>query len=160
MIELKTTGTFGRSLVTKREKDSNEQERVICHAKMTELFIAREQIDELCRQPLGWHQALFDEAGAPVARLELGLPGREWEVTGTIKGTGEHPATLNLMQAELTGVVIGLTTLGAVVSGSLAWTARGDEVEDVTDLLGQIASIDWRVTDGEQKDLFHGSKAA
>lgn len=152
MIELNTSGTLGKGFSAKREKD-DDHERVVCHLKFTDAFISREQIDEFCRQPLGWHQALFDEGGAPVAKLELGLIARKWTVTGTVRGTGERPPTLNLLEATLTDATIFLTPLGGALNGSLSWTARGDEVDDLTGILGTITALEWRVNDGGQADL-------
>jgi hypothetical protein len=41
-----------------------------------------------------------------------------------------------------------------MVEGTLTWSARGDEVEDVSDLLGKTCSASLEVTDGEQPDMF------
>jgi hypothetical protein len=152
MIEIKSTAELGKSLAVKREKQE-DSEVVACHLKFADLFVSREELDELCRQPIGWHAALYDDQGAPVARLVLGLPKGEWSVTGTLTQGEKRPGKLNLLEATLDGVSLELIPLGALLAGSLAWKARGDEVEDVTELLGKLVAVQWRLTDGGQQDL-------
>lgn len=157
MINIDSVAQLARGLSAKKEKQDGKGEVVVCTIKLVDAFITREQLDAFCEQPLGWHQFLFDDQGAPRLRLGLQLIGADWSVTGTIKGNADvTPPTLNLLQAKLSGVVITLTQLGAVLAGDLSWTARGDEVEDLTDLLGALVKITWRVTNGEQGDLLRG----
>lgn len=152
MIEINSTAELGKALAVKREKQE-DSEVVACHLKFSDLFVTREEIDELCQQPLGWHAALYDDQGAPVARMVLGLPKGEWSVIGTLTQGEKRPGKLNLLEATLDGVSLELIPLGALLAGSLAWKARGDEVEDVTELLGKLVAVKWRVTDGGQDDL-------
>lgn len=153
MIEISSTCALGKGLSVKREKAGDDGERVIAHLKFAEMFVGRDVIDDLCRRPIGWAQStLFDDQGAPLALLELGLPANEWSVQGAIAGPGGEPR-LALVGATLTGVVIALTQLGGLVSGSLSWEARGDEVEDVTDLLGKEVKIEIDLNNGGQQDL-------
>lgn len=155
MIEISSTCTLGKSLSVKREKvgNSDDGERVIAHLKFAELFVQRDVIDDLCKRPIDWAaMSLFDDQGAPLALIELGLPASEWTAQGALAGPGGKPS-LALVGAKLTGVVIALTPLGALVSGALSWEARGDEVEDVTDLLGKEVKIEIDLSDGGQQDL-------
>lgn len=152
MIELNSSALLGKSLSVKREK-IDDSEVVACHLKFADLFVTREEIDELCRQPIGWHAALFDEQGAPVSRLAIGLPKAEWTTTGTVNQGPQRPGELTLLEATLSAVTLDLMPLGALMAGSLAWKARGDEVEDVTELLGKLVAVRLRLTDGGQQDL-------
>lgn len=155
MIELKTTGEIGRAFHVKKEKaDDDGAERITCTLAFAEAFVPRSVFDQFCKQPDGWHAAFYDDQGAPVGRFALALDGAKWSVTGTIRGTGKAPPTLNLLEADLTSVKVTPTRLGAVIEGRLAWQAKGDEVDDVRDLLGALVALDWRVTDGDQTDLF------
>jgi hypothetical protein len=153
MIEIRSTAELGKSLSVKREKDGDDV-IVACHLKFADLFCDREQFDEICRQPIGWHGAFFDELGAPVNVFDIGLPLSSWSVTGRIKGGESRPEELRLLQATLSDVTCRLAKLGALLSGSLSWKARGDEVEDLTELLGRLVSVDWKITDGGQQDAF------
>jgi hypothetical protein len=153
MIEIKTFAKLAKSLAVKREKDADDDTAVACHLKFSEMFVEREVFDELCRQPIGWHQAFYDELGAPVGALEVSLPGRAWSVTGKITAGPQRAEQLSLLEAQLTGVSLELTKLGVLVSGAVSWKARGDEVEDLTELLGGLVSVEWRLTDGGQQDM-------
>lgn len=153
MIEIKSVAQLAKSLSVKREKDAADDTVVVCHLKFADLFVEREVVDELCKQPLGWHQAFYDDLGAPVGALELSLHGRAWSVTGVIKAGPNRPAQLSLLEASLSKVALELAKLGALVSGAVSWTARGDEVEDLTELLGGLVAVEWRLTDGRQADL-------
>lgn len=152
MIQIRSTAELGKSLSVKREKDGDDV-IVACHLKFADLFCDREQFDEICRQPIGWHGAFFDELGAPVNVFDIGLPLSSWSVTGRIKGGDSRPEELRLLQATLSGVTCTLTKLGALLSGSLSWKARGDEAEDLTELLGRLVAVDWQIADGGQQDL-------
>jgi hypothetical protein len=161
MIEIKSVAQLAKSLSVKREKDAADDTVVVCHLKFADLFVEREVVDELCKQPIGWHQAFYDDLGAPVGALELSLPGRAWSVTGKIKAGPNRPAQLSLLDASLSKVALELTKLGALVSGAVSWTARGDEVEDLTELLGGLVAVEWRLTDGGQQDMLRdGVQAA
>lgn len=160
MIEIKTFAQLAKSLSVKREKDADDDSIVACHLKFQDLFVDRDVFDELCRQPIGWHEPFFDEQGAPVAALEISLPGRAWSVTGSINAGPNRPERLNLLEATLSKVTLTLTKLGVLVGGAISWKARGDEVEDLADFLGTLAAVEWRITDGDQRDLLGGVRAA
>lgn len=153
MIEISSFAKLAKSLSVKRQKDADDDTIVACHLKFADLFVDRDTFDELCQQPLGWHQAFYDEQGAPVGTLEVGLPGRAWSVTGTISAGPNRHEQLKLLQASLSKVSLELTKLGVLVGGSISWKARGDEVEDLTGLLGGLVAVEWRLSDGGQQDL-------
>lgn len=153
MIEINSFAKLAKSLSVKREKDADDDTVVACHLKFSELFVERDVFDELCRQPIGWHQAFYDELGAPVADLAVALPGRAWSVTGKITAGPNRHEQLKLLQASLSKVSLELTKLGVLVGGSISWKARGDEVEDLTGLLGGLVAVEWRLSDGGQQDL-------
>lgn len=159
MIEIKTFAKLAKSLAVKREKDADDDTAVACHLKFSEMFVEREVFDELCRQPIGWHEHFYDEQGAPVGALEISLPGRAWSVTGSINAGPQRAEQLRLLEAQLTGVSLDLTKLGVLVSGAVSWKARGDEVEDLTELLGGLVSVEWRLTDGGQQDMLAANHA-
>lgn len=160
MIQIKTFAQLAKSLSVKREKDADDDTVVACHLKFSEMFVERDVFDELCRQPIGWHQAFYDDLGAPVGPLEVSLPGRAWSVTGKITAGPQRAEQLSLLEAQLTGVSLELTKLGVLVSGAVSWTARGDEVEDLTELLGGLVSVEWRLSDGGQQDMLGGVRRA
>lgn len=155
-IHLSTVCRLAKTFSVKREKVDDDTEVVIAHLKIGETFIDREQVDELLRQPIGWSaEALFDELGAPRARLTLTLGGLcQLTYTGVING-GKKPTDplLKLKEAAIDGVSIELTKLGALLSCQLSWEAAGDEVDDIADMLGLICNVDGVIEDGGQKDL-------
>lgn len=160
MINLDTVLELGKTFSAKSEKDDDKHEIVRAHVKFTALAVDRDTCDELIGTvPLGWTSSvLFDGMGAPIARLTLSLDDRQLKVTGSIRGANDE-GSLPLMQAALTDIEITLVKLGAWVSGSLAWQAKGDEVEDVTDLLGKTCKAIWRITSEEQQDMLRSAVA-
>lgn len=126
-IEINATCEVAKSFSVKREKRDDDTEAVIAHLKIADVMLDREQIDEVVGLPIGWSQsALFDEQGAP---------------------------SLTLRDAEVSGITLDLTTLGALLSCGLAWEADGDVVDDIADLLGKLCAIEVVIEDGGQADL-------
>lgn len=160
MIKLDTVLELGKSLTVKSTKDSAKQRVIIASVKFAALCVDRDTIDELMRKPVGWcRSVLFDDQGAPIGHYSVGILGRAWRVSGSIAG-GHREGTLPLLQAELTDLTLSLIALGAVAEGTLTWAARGDEAEDVNDLLGNTCKVVWEITDGEQGDLFQPNSHA
>lgn len=159
MIKLDTILELGKSLTAKSQKGEGGVEVVNAIVKFSALPIDRESIDEVLGMPIGWSQILYDEQGAPLRQFYIGVAGRELRVSGAIKGPKGEP-TLALLQAELTDVELTLTNLGALLDGTLTWAARGDEVEDVSELLGKTCTAKWEITDGSQVDMFRPSAAS
>lgn len=160
MINIDTVLKLGKSMTTKATKDDAGVPTTVCITKFAELQIDRDSIDELIGMPVGWCSThLFDEQGAPVRRFGVSVYGRSMRVSGGISGPKGHP-TLPLLQAELTDAHLTLMPLGAIVEGTLTWSARGDEIEDITGLQGAVCAAKWEVTDGEQADLFSPTSTA
>jgi len=154
MIQLETVCTIAKTFTAKAEKDESGAPTTTAKIKFADLKIDRDQIDELLGEPVGWcHTALFDEQGAPRRRYGITVFGRTLRVSGTIAGM-KPQGTLSLLQAELSDVHLALVPLGAIVEGTLTWCARGDEVEDCSDLLGKACVARWEITDAEAADLF------
>lgn len=155
-IHLNSTCRLAKAFSVKREKQEDDTERVIAHLKIGETFIDRDQVDELLRQPIGWSsEALFDEFGAPRARLTLSLGGAHpLTFVGVIRGedVAKGPK-LVLKEAAIDGVALELTKLGAMLSCQLSWQAAGDEIDDISDMLGLTCAIVGTIEDGGQKDL-------
>lgn len=154
-IRISATCEVAKSFSVKREKRDDDTEAVIAHLKIADVMLDREQIDEVIGLPIGWAQsALFDEQGAPYRRLTLGVPRTDLTLTGTIAG-GDKPDSprLTLKDAEVSGITLDLTTLGALLSCGLAWVAAGDEVDDIADMLGKLCGFHVVLTDGGQGDL-------
>jgi hypothetical protein len=150
-IALTTIITLGKSLAIKREKDE-DVEITRAHLKFTDLFVSREQVNALCGMRASWCEtSFFDELGAPFGGWSLALTGSEWTLAGAIEGPGED--SLRLPDATLSGVELTFTKLGAVASGEIRWTVRGDEAGDAEGLLGRECRADWRLTDGGQRDM-------
>ena len=155
MFKIETVLTLGKSMTTKITKDDGGSRVAICVAKFADLEVKdRDILDELIGMPLGWCQSrLYDELGAPLRRFGLQVFGRQHRVSGTIAGPKEGQV-LSLLQAELTDCDLRLIPLGAMVSGTLTWSARGDEVEDVAEILGMLCVARWEVHEGGQDDMF------
>lgn len=158
MLRLNTILELAKTFSAKSEKDDDKAEIVRAHIKFSAMSVDRDSVDELIGSvPVGWTtHVLFDDMGVPIAPLTLSLDGIALRVTGTIAGANDQ-AKLPLMQADLTDITITLVKLGALVSGSLAWNAKGDEVEDVTDLLGKTCKITADVFGDSQGDLLRDS---
>ena len=97
--------------------------------------------------------SFYDESGAPLRRFFLGVRDREWRVSGGLNGPKPGEA-LVLLQADLEKVEITLIPNGALLDGTLTWAARGDEVEDVSSILGTEVRAVWEITEGGQADMF------
>ena len=155
VIHISATCEVAKSFSVKREKRDDDTEAVIAHLKVADVMLDREQIDEVVGLPIGWSQsALFDDQGAPYQPLTLGVPRKDLTLTGVIKGSGKPAApSLTLRDAEVSGITLDLTTLGALLSCGLAWEADGDVVDDIADLLGKLCAIEVVIEDGGQGDL-------
>jgi hypothetical protein len=126
--------------------------------KYTAMPVQREHMDELLGMPFGWASlALFDDQGAPYRGLNISTTRDTLRVTGKISGPKGEPR-LVLTGASLSDVESSLISLGAVTGGTLTWVARGDEVEDVCQLLGKTCRAEFQITDGDQDDLFQDRK--
>jgi hypothetical protein len=155
MIHLKTTCEVAKAFQVKREKQADDSEVVIAHLKIAEVMISRDELDEICAQPIGWSAgALFDDFGAPRAHVTLTLHRAEWSASGVISG-GEKSSDpkLRLKDAEIGSLTLDLTKLGALLACQLSWIAAGDEVDDIADMLGKLCAVDLVVTDGGQGDM-------
>jgi hypothetical protein len=155
MLKFDTVCTLGKSLRITRTKDAaTDEEIVTCSLSFSGLTVIRSAIDWLLSVPEGWADgALYDELGAPIGKLTIaGVRKSPVSVTGTIRGA-KADAVLKLMQADLASFELQITPLGALVSGELKWQAAGDEVEDVTELLGRICGVSLELRDAGQADL-------
>lgn len=158
-IHIKSTAKVAKTFRVAREKLGDDNERVIAHLRVSDIMIDRDQLDELCGQPIGWSRdALFDEFGAPRARLTLSLAGRDLMLTGGIDGGRKSTdPKLRLKAAGLDGITLELIKHGALFAAQLSWTAAGDEVDDVAGLLGRACNLDVAIEDGGQRDLLAGA---
>lgn len=164
MIKLDTICEVAKTFTAKATKDESSAPTTVAQIKFSGLLVDRDHLDELLGETIGWcRTALYDEQGAPRKRYGITVYGRTLRVSGAITGPKEQP-TLALLQAELTDAHLTLIPLGAMLEGKLTWSARGDEVEDVSDLLGKTCRAKWEITDGDQADMFSptskGSAAA
>lgn len=142
-----------------REKLDDDDERAIAHLRVSDIMIDRDQLDEFCAQPIDWSRdALFDEFGAPRARLTLSLAGGDLMLTGLIAGGSKSTdPKLRLKTAGLDGITLELIDHGALFAAQLSWAAAGDEVDDVAGLLGRPCNFDVAIEDGGQRDLLAGA---
>jgi hypothetical protein len=155
-IHINATCNVAKTFSVKREKDSgDESERIVAHLKVADIVLTREQIDGLLRQPQGWAgAALFDDLGAPKARLTLTLHRTDLQLTGVIDGGKKSTdPKLKLKGADLDGLTLELTPLGALLACKLSWVAAGDEVDDIADMLGKTCNVNAVIEDGKQDDL-------
>lgn len=154
MIKLDSIVTVSKTFTAKSTKDESGAPTTTASIKFSDLQIDRDTIDELLGETIGWcRTALFDDQGAPRKRYGITVFGRTHRVSGVVTGPKAQP-TLALLQAELTEAYLTLIPLGAMLEGKLTWSARGDEVEDCSDLLGKVCSAKWEITDGDQADMF------
>lgn len=167
MIQINSIAELGRSLSVKREKGEDDVEVVTAKVQLTGLYIDRYVMDEILGKPVGWSTMhLYDDLGAPTVAVALDLLRAEWTVTGGITGASAvngaetKAARLSVSQGTLHGVALTLDALGAKLSGSLSWKARGDEVEDLSDLLGRTVRVDVGLDNGGQRDMFAGVQNA
>ena len=154
-IHLKSTCEVAKAFSVRREKQPDDAEIVVAHLKIADCQIDRDQLDELCGQPVGWSTgALYDELGAPLARVTLTLHRSDWTAAGVIRGGDKSTdPRLTLKDAELSAVTLELAPLGALLACQLSWAAAGDEVDDIADMLGKLCGVDLVLTDGGQGDL-------
>lgn len=153
-IRIESVLKVGKGITVKIEKQPDDTEKAIAHLKFSEALITREHLDQLVTGVIGslW-PALYDESGAPIARMTIGLPYLEVVLGGTISGNKNKRESLALIQATLTGVEMALVPNGAHLSGELTWEAAGDEVSDAEPLLGQLCACNWTIDDRRQGDL-------
>jgi|GEM_PF-7114484 len=154
---IESIAEIGKALNIRAEKAKDETPIVVAHMGFKGLLIAREVIDALLGQKIGWAQStLYDELGAPVARMSLDLHKLEVFVTGAIKGNDETQEKLVLTDASLTDIVITLSSVTpnlALLQGSLSWQAAGDEVADAEPLLGKTCVMNVSLSANKQGDL-------
>lgn len=142
-MKLKTVLTVAKNWSMKREKGEDGSEATFGHMPFSDMFITREQVDQVLGQERGWSRtALFDELGAPRGFWSIASPKLELSVVGTV-GDGEKDDRLQLLQATLDGIEVTLTEQGAVVSGRLSWLVAGDEAADIIPLQGRVCSVNW-----------------
>jgi len=150
-MKISSVATIAKSISIKREKDEEEGERVVAHLKFSDCYVSREEIDQLTGQGEGWARAsLFDDLGAPIAKLEIALLKRE--LTASVK-LSDQGTEMHIAGGKLANMALLLNKSGALLSGELSWLIAGDEASDVETLLGQIVKADLNLTDGEQGDL-------
>lgn len=159
-MNITTVATLSKSLSVKREKCDDDGERVIGHMKIAYAVISREEIDGILGiriQPgVPWaRNCLFDELGAPLARLELSAPRRELTASVRFRGTGQEE--MHIAGGTLKAISLTLDQSGALLSGELTWEVAGDEISDAEPLLGQIVAAEMSLTDGEQGDLLRAA---
>lgn len=159
MIELISTGTLSKSLAVKRETRDDKSEVVVCTLGLADVFVDRDQLDELLGMAVGWSTgALYDEGGAPRVPMALTPHRGEWTASGVIsEGIKPRAASIKINTAEVSALALDLTKLGALAALKLTWDAVGDEVEDLTDLLGRECRVTLAFTDGGQQDLLRGA---
>lgn len=154
-ITIRATAQLPKTFRVAREKLDDDTEQVIAHLRVADIMLDRDQLDELCGQPIGWSAgALFDDFGAPRARLSIALNRNDLTLSGIIDG-GKRPAdaVLRLKDAGMSGIGLELTKLGALLSCQLSWRAAGDEVDDIAEMLGRLCNFAAVIQDGGQSDL-------
>jgi len=153
-IRIESVLKLGKGITVKIEKQPDDTEKAIVHLKFAECIITREMIDEFITGVVGLvAPSLFDELGAPIARMVIGLPHLEVGVTGRINGNVSKSESLAITNATLGSIEIALIPNGGHLSGELTWEAAGDEISDAERLLGATCACAWIVEDGRQPDL-------
>jgi hypothetical protein len=155
-IHINSPAQVAKTFTVKREKTDDEGgEKIVAHLKISEVMIDRDQLDEICGQAIGWSEAaLFDDFGAPRCRLTLTLHRGDFTATGVIDGGKKSSdPRLRLKSADLSGVTLDLTKMGALLACQLSWIAEGDEVDDIAEMLGKLCNAVLVIEDSGQKDL-------
>lgn len=161
-MKLNATAEVAKSFTAKRVKDEDDADSAVaCALKFSELPVERGEIDELVGLPLGLPlgltERLFDELGAPLAPLTLSSKKRALEASGRVSFNASR-LTLG-SDCELTDIAVTLKELGGLLEGTLTWSARGDEVEDVAELLGRTCHVELTIAPPKQADLFDQARA-
>lgn len=157
-MKLNATAEVAKSFTAKRVKDEDDADSAVaCALKFSELLVERAEIDELVGLPLGLTERLFDELGAPLAPLTLSSKKRALEVSGRVSFNTSR-LTLG-SDCELTDIAVTLKELGGLLEATLTWSARGDEVEDVAELLGRTCHLELTVAPPKQADLVDQARA-
>lgn len=151
-IQLITVLTLGKALAIKREKGEDEADVTKAHLKFSEMFLRREEINQICGLRPGWAEtSFFDELGAPLGLWSLVLHKAEFTVGCII--TGPDRRGLKVVGALLSGIELTFTDLGAVMAGEITWLIAGDEASDIEPLLGRECSVAMAISDGGQMDM-------
>lgn len=151
-MKLNAVAEVSKSFTARREKgDDDADSNVSCSLKFAELAVERDEIDELVGLPQGLAGRFYDELGAPLAPLTLSSKKRALDVSGRVRFDTNN-LTLG-SDCELTDIAVTLKELGGLLEGTLTWAARGDEVEDVTELLGRACHLELTVVGPAQGDL-------
>lgn len=154
MIKLDTVCNLASTFSAKGKKDKDGVPTTIGKIKFDDLQVDRDVIAQLVSMPLDWvMRSFYDEQGTPTRRFFLGVRNREWRVSGGLNGPKPGQA-LVLLQADLESVELDLIPNGALMCGTLTWAARGDEVEDLSGILGTQVRALWEITDAQQGDMF------
>lgn len=154
-MKITTTATLSKSLSVKREK-SDEGEAVIAHLKLTDCVVSREEIDYLLGvSRAAWARTtLFDELGAPVAKLDISPANRMLTASARLCGPD---CEMHVAGGVLSALTLTLDKSGALMAGTLSWAVAGDETSDLEPLLGKLVRIEASLTDGEQGDLLRAA---
>ncbi len=151
MTTIRSTADIGKSMSVRCEKHDDE-EVVNARVAFSGLFVDRDQMDYLLRRPHGWSQFLFDEQGAPVARLCLQLLTREWTGSATLRGNKPNEyAAINEM--VIRNASLTLCTNGASLDAHICWDSARSSVEDINDFLGRMVNLSLVIDDEVQLDL-------
>lgn len=158
MTTIISTADLGKALSVRYEKKDDE-EVVNARVALSGMFVNREQMDFLLQRPDGWSNFLFDELGAPVARLGLLLLAREW--TGTIALNGTKPfERATIREVTIRNASLTLTNIGASLDATVCFNADQNPVELLNTLLGRTVRASLVIDDNVQLDLLRAPAAA
>jgi hypothetical protein len=159
MIKLDTVCELGKTIKATAKKDDKGVPTTIATIRFTDLKVDRDVVAELLTMPLPWVlSSFYDESGAPLRRFFLGVRDRQWRVSGGLNGPKPGEG-LVLLQADLEKVEMTLVPNGALLEGTLTWAARGDEIDDISPILGTTVRAVWEITEGGQADMFDAQSA-
>jgi hypothetical protein len=155
VLKIDSVCKLGKTIKATSKKDAKGVPTTIASIKFSELkILGIAGVNQLLGEKDGWAQtALYDDQGIPRKRFGISVYGRLHRVSGGLNGPKPNQA-LVLLQADLEEVWLQLTPSGALAEGMLTWAARGDEIEDVSEILGTLVRAVWEITDGGQDDMF------
>lgn len=156
-MKLNATAEITKNFNAKRGKEDKKGESIVmCSLKFSALMVTRDEGADLVGLKPEIMALFYDELGAPHAAFTVSTKKRILGLTGVVSFNTSR-LTLG-KDSQLADIEVTLKSLGALLEGTLQWSARGDEVEDVAELLGRTCLLELDVSGPVQKDLFKDAK--
>lgn len=135
-IKIRTDdGAVGKAMSTKRIKQG-DSDQTVCEIKV-QMSVNRREFEQLAGFPERFADHFYADTGLPVAPISILMLKRELECRGALhRGEQQTHANLHLERATATDLRFVLEPNSAVFICALKWLAAGDEVDEISGLLG------------------------